>query len=102
MNDELKKMMEQLQQVLPQLQEGKFGQMAEKMLENQKKSLMTGSSGAGAVKVTINALPAVQSIELGEDFSKFNKEEQEILIKTAVDECLKKFQDQLKNLFPGS
>lgn len=101
MNDDLKKMMEQLNQVLPQLKDGNFAQMAQHIVEQQKNKMITGTSGGGIVSITINGLPAIESIKLTDEFSSYSTQEQEVLLKAAFSECLTKFQDQLKGILPG-
>lgn len=98
MNDDLKKIFEQLAQNAPQLQEG-MANAAQGFAEKQKNTIITGKAGVDAVKITINAVPEVSSVELSDTFSTYTKSEQQILIKTAMEDCLSQLKTQVSSLF---
>ena len=94
MNDDLKKIFEQLAQNAPQLREG-MAQMAQGFAEKQKNISIVGKSGVDAVTISINGVPEVTSVELNETFSTYSKNEQQILIKTALEDCLTQLKSHL-------
>lgn len=100
MNDDLKKIMEQLAQNIPQLKEG-MSKAVEQFSEKQQKTLITGSAGVDAVSITINGVPEVCSVALSESFANYSLSEQQVLIKTALDDCLTKFKQQITSMFPS-
>lgn len=97
MNDELKKLFEQLAQNAPQLQEG-MAKMAQGVAEKQKNLSIIGKSGVDTVRITINGVPEVSSVELSDDFTTYSKAEQQILIKTALEDCLGQLKASLSSM----
>ena len=97
MNDELKKLFEQLAQNAPQLQQG-MAKMAQGVAEKQKSLSITGKAGVDAVSITINGVPEVSSVELSDSFTTYSKVEQQILIKTALEDCLNQFKTNISSI----
>ena len=97
MNEELKKLFEQLAENAPQLQQG-MAKMAQGVAEKQKTTTITGKAGADAVVITINGVPEVTSVELSDTFTSYSKGEQQILIKTAIEDCFTQFKNSLSSM----
>ncbi|MDY6983383.1 MAG: YbaB/EbfC family nucleoid-associated protein, partial [Pseudomonadota bacterium] len=73
----------------------------QKVQEEQAKQLVTGESGAGLVKVTMNGHHDVKKVELDPSLMSEDREVVEDLIAAAINATVRKIADNNKNSLAG-
>lgn len=79
----------------------KMQEQLQKVQEEQAKQLVTGESGAGLVKVTMNGHHEVKKVELDPSLMSEDREVVEDLIAAAVNATVRKIADNNKNSLAG-
>lgn len=75
----------------------KVQEMMEKAQEELAKVEVTGESGAGAVKVTVNARHFAKNVEIDDEILKESKEVLEELIAAAINDATAKVEEATKS-----
>lgn len=79
----------------------KMQEQLQKVQEEQAKQLVTGESGAGLVKVTMNGHHEVKKVELDPSLMSEDREVVEDLIAAAINATVRKIADNNKNSLAG-
>lgn len=79
----------------------KMQEQLQKVQEEQAKQLVTGESGAGLVKVTMNGHHDVKKVELDPSLMSEDREVVEDLIAAAINATVRKIADNNKNSLAG-
>lgn len=79
----------------------KMQEQLQKAQEEQAKQLVTGESGAGLVKVTMNGHHEVKQVQLDPALMSEDREVVEDLIAAAVNAAVRKIADNNKNALAG-